>query len=58
MMTKKDKARNTTLIAKGKFKRVVGEATGGDSLEATGNLDQVKGNIKQASERVKDAFKE
>jgi uncharacterized protein YjbJ (UPF0337 family) len=57
MMTRKDKAKNTTLIAKGKLKKTVGAATGDNSLQASGDVDQVKGNIKQAGERVKDAFK-
>lgn len=57
-MTKKDKARNTTQIAKGKLKETAGKATGDDQLEADGKVDQMKGNLKQAGEKVKDAFKE
>jgi uncharacterized protein YjbJ (UPF0337 family) len=54
-MTKKDKVRNATQIAKGKLKESAGKATGNDQLQADGNVDQMKGNIKQAGETVKDA---
>ena len=57
-MTKKDKVRNATQIAKGKLKESAGKATGNGQLQADGNVDQMKGNIKQAGEKVKDAFKE
>ena len=56
-MTKKDKAKNTSQIAKGKVKESVGKALGDDQLEADGNADQMKGNVKQAGEKIKDAFK-
>ena len=56
-MTNKDKAKNLTQIAKGKVKETVGETTGDDKLEAQGKADQMKGNIKQAGEKTKDAFK-
>ena len=36
---------------------VLGLVTGNESLEAEGRDDQAKGNIKQAGEKVKDAFK-
>jgi uncharacterized protein YjbJ (UPF0337 family) len=57
-MSKKDKVKNTTQIAKGKLKESAGKATGNDRLQADGEVDQLKGNIKQAGEKVKDAFKE
>ena len=56
-MTNKDKAKNLTQIAKGKVKETVGKTTGDDKLEAHGKADQIKGNIKQAGEKTKDAFK-
>jgi uncharacterized protein YjbJ (UPF0337 family) len=31
--------------------------TGDDQLEVEGEADQMKGNLKQAGEKVKDAFK-
>ena len=43
--------------AKGKVKEGLGKAAGNESLEAEGHADQAKGNLKQAGEKVKDAFK-
>lgn len=40
----------------GKAKEVVGKATGDRNLEAQGKADQTKSNLKQAAEKVKDAF--
>jgi uncharacterized protein YjbJ (UPF0337 family) len=57
-MGKKDKVKNRAQIAKGKVKASVGEATGDDQLKNEGDADQMKGNLKQAGEKVKDAFKE
>jgi uncharacterized protein YjbJ (UPF0337 family) len=56
-MTTTDKAKNTGQQAKGKLKETAGKATGNDSLEAKGKADRVSGNLKQAGEKVKDAFK-
>jgi uncharacterized protein YjbJ (UPF0337 family) len=56
-MSKKDKAKNTTQIAKGKVKEAAGKTTGDHNLQADGKADQMKGNIKQAGEKAKDAFK-
>jgi uncharacterized protein YjbJ (UPF0337 family) len=55
-MSKKDKAKNRAEIAKGKVKEVAGEALGDDDLKSEGQLDQSKGNLKQAGEHVKDAL--
>jgi uncharacterized protein YjbJ (UPF0337 family) len=41
----------------GKAKEAVGSATGDDELRHQGKRDQSKANIKQAGEKVKDAFK-
>jgi len=57
-MSKKDKAKNATQIAKGKLKEAAGKATGNEAQEADGKLGQMKGNLKQAGEKVKDAAKE
>jgi uncharacterized protein YjbJ (UPF0337 family) len=57
-MGKKDKAKNRAQIAKGKVKATVGKAAGDDQLKNEGDADQMKGNLKQAGEKVKDAFKE
>jgi uncharacterized protein YjbJ (UPF0337 family) len=56
-MSHKDKAKNSAQIAKGKLKQVAGRATGDDQLEVEGESDQMKGDLKQAGEKVKDAFK-
>ena len=56
-MTTADKAENSAEQAKGKAKETLGKATGDDDLRAKGKADQVKANLKQAAEKVKDAFK-
>jgi uncharacterized protein YjbJ (UPF0337 family) len=57
-MGKKDKARNLAQVAKGKVKESTGKSVGNERLEAEGSIDQMKGNLKQAGEKVKDALKE
>ena len=52
-----DKTENKTEELKGKAKETVGEVTGDEELEAQGKGDQVKSNLKQAGEKIKDAFK-
>jgi uncharacterized protein YjbJ (UPF0337 family) len=52
-----DKAKNSSQQAKGKVKELAGRATGNNKLQAKGKADQTKGNLKQAGEKVKDAFK-
>jgi len=42
---------------KGSFKKTVGRLTGSRRLRAEGRGDQVKGNMKQAGAKVKDAVK-
>ena len=56
-MATSDKARNTAQQAKGKLKETVGKVSGNDKLRAEGKADQVKGDIKQAGEKLKDAVK-
>jgi uncharacterized protein YjbJ (UPF0337 family) len=56
-MATTDKAKNTAQQAKGKLKETVGKVSGNDTLRAEGKTDQVKGNVKQAGEKLKDAFK-
>jgi uncharacterized protein YjbJ (UPF0337 family) len=53
----KDKAKNLAQISKGKMKEATGRAMGNDHLEDEGVVDQTKGHLKQAGEKVKDAFK-
>jgi hypothetical protein len=40
-----------------KTKEGLGKVTGDEELEAEGKGDQAKGNLKQAGEKVEDAFK-
>jgi uncharacterized protein YjbJ (UPF0337 family) len=56
-MSMKDKARNMFQVSRGKAKESVGSATGDKNLEADGLTDQKEGNLKQAGEKVKDAFR-
>jgi uncharacterized protein YjbJ (UPF0337 family) len=57
-LAKKDKAMNMGQILKGKFKVLTGRAVGNNKLKAQGKEDQMLGNLSQAGEKVKDAFKE
>jgi uncharacterized protein YjbJ (UPF0337 family) len=43
--------------AKGSVKKLVGRATGNTRLRVEGRTGHIKGNIKQAGDKVKDAFK-
>ncbi|RKR29889.1 CsbD family protein [Arthrobacter oryzae] len=52
-----DKIENAAEKAGGKGKEAAGKATGDKSLQAEGKADQTKGDLKQAGEKVKDAFK-
>jgi uncharacterized protein YjbJ (UPF0337 family) len=53
-----DKAKNEAEIAKGKVKEGVGDATDNERMQAEGETDQASGNMKQAGEKVKDAFRD
>ena len=52
-----DKIENAAEKLGGKSKEAAGEATGDESLRAEGQTDQSKADLKQAGEKVKDAFK-
>ena len=52
-----DKLKNTAQNLQGKGKESAGKATDDERLEAEGKGDQVSANLKQAGEKVKDAFK-
>lgn len=52
-----DKAKNKAEELKGSAKEQTGEATGNEDLKAEGQADQGKGNVKQAGEKIKDAFR-
>ena len=57
-MSATDKAKDKAQAAKGKVKKETGKAVDDPVLEGEGKADQVKGNLKQAGEKVKDAFKD
>ena len=56
-MATPDKAKNSAQRARGKVREAAGKATGNDKLQAKGKVDQMMGNLKQAGEKLKDAFK-
>jgi len=53
----KDKMDNTKDDLAGKAKEATGKATDDESLEARGKGEQATSDVKQAGEKVKDAFK-
>jgi uncharacterized protein YjbJ (UPF0337 family) len=56
-MSGSDKARNKVQRLKGAVKEVVGRATGDVTLERQGRQDQRESHLKDAGEKVKDAFR-
>lgn len=52
-----DKMKNAAQDLQGKAKEAVGKSTDDERLEAEGKGDQVSADLKQAGEKVKDAFK-
>jgi len=52
-----DKASNKIDDLGGKAKEATGKATGDKSTENEGKTDQAKSNLKDAGEKIKDAFK-
>jgi len=56
-MSAVDKIKNKVEEASGEVKEKVGKHTGDKDLQAEGKTDQTKGNLKDAGENVKDAFK-
>ena len=52
-----DKADNKAEEVKGKAKKTIGDATDDKDLQAEGRAQEAKGSLKQAGEKVKDAFK-
>jgi uncharacterized protein YjbJ (UPF0337 family) len=51
-----DKIENAAQKAKGTAKEKVGETTDDDKLAAEGKVDKMKADVKQAGEKIKDAF--
>ena len=57
-MSATDKAKNAIEDAEGKAKEALGRATGDKSTENEGRTDQAKADLKDAGEKVKDAFRD
>lgn len=51
-----DKLHNFAEGKMGEAKEAMGKASDDDELEAEGKTDQTKADLKQAGEKVKDAF--
>lgn len=56
-MGAEDKTSNKVEEIQGRAKEEIGEATGNRDLEAEGKRDQSAANLKQAGEKIKDAFR-
>ncbi len=56
-MSLEDQAKNKAESVKGTAKEVAGRVTDDRSLEAEGAAERAKGDLKQAAEKVKDAFR-
>ena len=52
-----DKVSNKAQELQGRIKRNAGEVTGDPELRAEGRADEAKAHLKQAGEKVKDAFR-
>ena len=53
-----DKTQNKVDEITGDAKERIGGATGNDEMRREGKKDQSEANLKQAGEKVKDAFKD
>ncbi len=56
-MSAVDKAKNAVEDAAGKAKEAIGRVSGDKDTENEGRADQAKADLKNAGEKVKDAFK-
>jgi uncharacterized protein YjbJ (UPF0337 family) len=56
-MSNEDKLKNKIEDLGGKAKEALGKATGDDGTRNEGRADQAKSSLKDAGEKVKDAFK-
>ncbi|MDP4506871.1 CsbD family protein [Nonomuraea turcica] len=56
-MARKEKAKGKIEETKGMAKERTGDVTGNASLQARGKAEKTKGNVRQAKEKAKDAFK-
>jgi uncharacterized protein YjbJ (UPF0337 family) len=53
----RNKTRSATQKVKGQVKEAAGRVTGDRRLEAEGRSDKTRANLKQAGEKLKDAFR-
>ena len=56
-MSLADKLSDKVQELRGRMKRSAGDATRNPRLQAEGRADQMSGDLKQAGEKVKDAFR-
>lgn len=56
-MSEKDKLKNKGREYRGKSKEVLGEDSGKPSLAREGRSEKRRANLKQAGEKIKEAFK-
>ncbi|MGW6686239.1 CsbD family protein [Streptomyces sp. NPDC054961] len=56
-MSGEQKNKAKTEQAKGKIKEIAGRTVGNERLEAEGRGEQMKGDAREAKEKVKDVFK-
>ncbi|MCV7278347.1 CsbD family protein [Mycolicibacterium flavescens] len=56
-MSAADKARNKVQNLGGKAKEAIGNVTGDARVRDEGRGDQTKSNLKDAGEKIKDAFR-
>lgn len=56
-MSATDKAKDKLESARGKAKKGAGQAIDDPYLEGQGKAEQMKGDLKQAGEKIKDAVK-
>ena len=56
-MSDSDKIKNKAEELTGRGKETLGAATHDRDMQAEGQADQTKSNLKQAGEKIKDAFK-
>jgi uncharacterized protein YjbJ (UPF0337 family) len=56
-MSAEDKLKNKIEDLGGRVKEAIGKATRDDNTRAEGQADQAKSSLKDAGEKVKDAFK-
>jgi uncharacterized protein YjbJ (UPF0337 family) len=52
-----DKLNNKVREMRGRIKRNTGEVTGNRRLQAEGRAEEMTGNLRQAGEKFKDAFR-